>query len=457
MTYGRVVLPRGHSMFETLMLAIGAATAGSIFVSMVLSKPWVGLVPVSVIIAASWEVPIWPPIFSALGFSISFPDLVCAALGVAGALMHRPPGPQSLPNRRVVGGLAVGVLVAALAFSAIRGVYEHSLTASLNEMRPWGYILLISFWAVRVLSSDSRAKSWFLNWILLTAAAVVLVGSFHALTLGLGGASTAVRSGTGELLEAGRPVSSGQAMVVAAAALVLLWRWRERMAQWYLGLGLVCITAVVLAQHRSVWIAMAAGLGILFLSSSGAYRIRLLYTSVAVIAAAVFFLTSASGTRIYGLLTDSASDRRTYDGRVFDWLILIESNVRSGLFSIIFGASSGSGWSRLRVDGLVINYIPHNWYVASFLRIGIVGSAAMLAIAIYCLRECLSSRGGTVMAPVFVLLLVYCWAYNLQWYLAPLLALCLWELLAVDDTDRDGKPESGANPGRMPARGEAAS
>ncbi|MCK0090484.1 hypothetical protein MWU77_06755 [Rhodococcus sp. F64268] len=410
-------------MAESLIALIGALACYLLGVMVVIRWPQVGFGAIALFMATAWHIPQWPSVLNFLGLSASVPDFLCAVLATA-MLVTAVPSGSRLSSRGIK--IAVQVFLAMLVFSVVRGLWYFGFASALNEVRPWLYIVIITVWTVRTLVDHDEGQRWAQAWIIYSGVLVMFVGLINVAQFGLGSASTAVRSSSGDILEAGRPITSGQAVALAACVVVSLWTWRATKRRLYLPLSLGAAICVVVAQHRSVWVALAAALVVSLLAIEVHHRLVTIFATC--VGAVSIILLSNGGLlgQIPDLLSSSASDSRTYAGRVYDWLVLINRSVRSGPQTIIFGFPSGTGWWRYREDGLRIGYIPHNWYVATYLRVGIVGLVGMLAIAwIAIVRNWKAPLNGANLS-LIALILVYGWAYNFQWYLAPLLGVIIW-------------------------------
>lgn len=410
-------------MNEQLYLGVASAALIVPFSAAVVRWPQLGLAAISIVIAASWEVPTWPPIGTVYGLSVSLPDVLCGVLFLASIIMPRPTGSTSglAPSFKI----AFQLFVALFGLSVVRGVVANGLASALNEARPWLYILAISFWTARLLAVSPNGRRWLQNWILATGALVLMVAIINIFRYGLGGASTSVRSVQGDILEAGRPVASGQALILAACAILALFLWHGHGNALHLVLGVACGAAVVVVQHRSVWIAFACAAVVAVMSLGSGKRMTVALLGIAGLLAVSQAAHLGLLGRLPELLARSATDSATYQGRVYDWVVLVERSLESGPQALLLGMPSGSGWWRYREDGLRIGYVPHNWYVATYLRVGVLGLMSALAAATVSVAHLYARHRHAPYLSLVVLILIYGWAYNLQWYLAPLLAFAL--------------------------------
>ena len=410
-------------MFENIAILVAGVTLFYLLVEIVIRRPQVGFALLGIIAILNWHVPNWRPVASVLGVSASLPDFIAAVLAMAAALSVLTHGRKRIDrNLRI---FADGFIV-LLSVSLVSGMINVGLAAALNEFRPWFYILSVTIWTLTVLSRCDAAESWFKRWIVITACGITVVGILNVSINGFGGASTSVVSAAGTVLEAGRPITSGQAMLVGLAAVICLWMWSETQRNLYYSLALVFIMVVLFAQHRSVWFALAVALiaSIFFLRSCQLPAFA--FTSAAVVLLALASFSLFGDTKFAVTLLQSADDSRTYEGRVFDWVILIRDSVESGIHTVLMGFPLGTGWWRFREDGLRIGYIPHNWYVATYLRTGIVGITFMFGFLLLITVRGMRCRTTLPILAMIAMLVTYCWAYNMVWYLAPALSWIVW-------------------------------
>lgn len=408
-----------------ISVLVAGATLLYLLVEVVVRTPQLGLLLVGLVAVVSWHVPVWPSVASFAGLSFAVPDFLTVVL-IASTLVYVLGRAQPKIDRNLK--LAIDGLIVLLVVSVLKGIVQVGLASSLNESRAWIYIISISAWTVVFLKSDPNAIVWLRKGVLVTAAGITMVALLNVALNGFGGASTSSVSASGVVLEAGRPISSGQAMILAIAAILCIWCW-SRLGNRSYFIGFLGFTVVVvLAQHRSVWIALAIGvvLSLLFLLKGQAAAV--VGALVLIIGTALVSLVIFSDSRIAAILFESAADSRTYDGRVYDWQILIGASFDSGLHTVLTGFPFGSGWTRYREDGLRIGYIPHNWYVATYLRAGAFGLLFMVFVGAVLIQRGWKNRFTTPALAIAAMLVAYCWSYNLQWYLAPALGWLVWSM-----------------------------
>ena len=405
-----------------VLLALLAVPIASVALWSVVRWPTVGLGAISLVILAEFDIPALPTLASFGGIGFSAADIIASLLLISAAFKRsRTIGDNRVRIAAAPYGLFYGAVV-MLVLSAARGVELHGTQAALNEFRAWAYILCIFVWCSVQFARGSFSSRAIESWLAFTAAGVVATAALRIATFGLGNASSAVRSLTGELLIAGRPITSGQAMVVATAGVLMLAKAMSGGGRLAATLSAVYLSTVIVAQHRSVWVAAFVGGMVVVIHHAGkALKAAIIVIPIAAVAFVVIIATGRFNP-LFDLLNESATDSATYDGRVFDWLTLIERNILAGYEVILMGQPFGAGWLRAREDGLLISYIPHNWYVSVGLRAGLVGLTLLVAWLVVVLLRTAQLRTSPPVVAVTLAIAVYAWAYNVNWYLAPVLA-----------------------------------
>lgn len=183
----------------------------------------------------------------------------------------------------------------------------------------------------------------------------------------------------------------------------------------------ILLAAVVVLQHRSVWVAAIAGLlASLFLSrlqKGSVVGQTILLVGIAVTMSLPMILSDKlSG--VNGQITSSAGDaieqRGTAGERVSSWKEIINNWAIAGPRSIAIGQSFGTDPSRFVRDeaGVVrkLQYTAHNMYVQTLFNNGLVGLGAFLVAALYVVRGLYrvsaSGQGGTPAQALLVLIIM---------------------------------------------------
>jgi hypothetical protein len=309
-------------------------------------------------------------------FRVSANDLlfvVLIAAGVARLLRLR----RVTPPQRLLIFLALLVVL-----SVFRGLEQFLLTSTINEARA---LLRIVAAALYFATVEPRLD------ILDRIGALLL---FTALALGLitlarwGANTVGITGGFFGDSDDLRVVPAASALIIAQGALISLPFLGDRKKGLLRFAAPILLVFVVLLQHRSVWVVTAAGVVYL------AYRDRELSKRVmtALIVGLVIFTTLlftvfAEDDEVSEQLSTSAQSTDTFEWRVNGWLALFRDSSPGDPVEWAIGKPYGSGWQRVAAStGQTIEVSPHNFYIESLLRVGIVGLTALLLAYAIALR-----------------------------------------------------------------------
>jgi hypothetical protein len=356
---------------------------------------------------------------SILGISVGPADVLSVLLLGAAAATPRAPERRHLPQTVAFCGVAI---VAIFTLSLLRGALVHGLPAAINEARPFIYMLSSGIWFWRSFSTAERALRAIRLLSLALAISLPPLAAYRIATNGFGGTTRVTFNEVGELVET-RALNSGQSMALLLAVLVVLSTARVGSSKTNVAVALIGLGTIAGAQNRSTWVAGLAGLALLFVLLHPIKRAQLVVGGWA-IALLGTTLTAFSSllNPVFDAFAASSSDTRTYDGRVEGWLALLAQARDAGLGTQLLGFSFGQGWIRVQ-QGRLVEYSPHNWYLSIALRLGFIGLILVLVAFAALLHRCTSesvASGG--IAPILIAVIVYCWAYSLDWYLTPYVA-----------------------------------
>ncbi len=306
-------------------------------------------------------------------------DIVAASLlllGGIGAFKGRLPKPVALP---------LSLLVVLVLVHALRGVQAYGLQPAINSSREWIYFVAAALFA------SSVAIPWDDRFLALIA----LGGGVVAAVAFAGMVSEGVRSAGQYVLVRGSPVDAR--FVTAAGGLLALQgviasigarRLSPRLRLAAVALG---GTAVVLLQHRTVWVAGAVSLLIVYWGWSSRTLVRSREASYAVTGSAflltpILLLLASRSHVARGSVAEALASHSTFQWRTQSWTDLIQQH--SSFHDLALGVPAATSWERI-VGSQATALAPHNVYVESLLRFGIAGPAclAMLVIGIaICVR-----------------------------------------------------------------------
>ena len=295
--------------------------------------------------------------------------------------------------------IAIGLLI---AWSIMRGAGPFGIPTAVNEARASlrfiGVALYFATVEPRRELLDRIGRLWLFAAVALSALAVIRWGALAAgVTQGM------LASATGNV----RVLASSETLVIAIGAFLAFPMLADRRRNLTRFLGPAMLVVVVLLQHRSVWVVAAVGTVYLL------YRHRTLAKHVltalvagvavlAVLVSTVFYDEEGAASE---QLAQSAQSTGTWEWRVAGWAALLRDSGPEGPEEFLTGRPFGAGFQRqLGPLGGTVDVSPHNYYVGAFLRVGVLGLAAVFWLYVIALRGThLAARqghlDGTVLSP----------------------------------------------------------
>jgi hypothetical protein len=259
-------------------------------------------------------------------------------------------------------------------------------------------------------------------WLALTIPMVVLIALRWVQNLGsvnLGvpvevfGADAALRVVNGPY---------GFFLATSVMLTVPFWQQRDQLSRKLTWIGGLLLVVAVLLNRRTVWVTLLVGVVVVLLRSRKlGHRAMLMVIAAAVVAVAVFVALPVSGPETAGGTQpniNSPLTTGTFEWRTEGWSTLLAGWSGSPLNWII-GEPFGSGFARDISGHLVASTTdPHNFYIMTLLRTGVIGMLALVILAA-CLLRALWRQGSdpstSLLAPgIFPALLVT----QLVWFLA---------------------------------------
>lgn len=295
-------------------------------------------------------------------------DLLFALLVGAGILRLLRHDSFTLADRAIV------MLILLIGWSALRGIPASGLEPALRETRIFLYYFggILYFTTMRPTAEERERIVRVWVWAAIAFAGIV-VFRWAALAVGLPQEGIFVRD-----REPGVRVIDAQNTLVIAQAMMLLApgllrKEATRLHRW-VALGFVPI--LVGLQHRTIWVvlllgAMAAGLRYPRLARKYvAATAAICLTGIVVLIA---LSGNGAGTEEQVAVQQNPLDEGSIMWRLDGWRGLLEPEATSaGTFSV--GAPMGGGYAReLQTSGVVRDTSPHNFYIQTYLRLGIIG------------------------------------------------------------------------------------
>jgi hypothetical protein len=396
------------------------------FIALTRRKPQVFLVILGVITLIAWEFPALGAIASPGGYSIYILDLLSIAFVVIALLDIR----QLHANIRSTSWLWI-ILALLFLTATVNGVSTFGANSAVNEARGFTTLISAMIWALSLNWRSLKLGRLIGTYVPMLGWSLTIAAVYHGMRYGIGGASDFVDANG--LDQTGRILVSGQAMVVGLCAMVCLHLWLEKKRRMHLWSSIVFAAIVLISQHRSVWVAIASAW--LAYSLFGQRNRRSAAAVIAMVAAWGVSVVLASGMAD-GMITqirDSSENTATYDARTSSWQYLISKAIDKGPETLLLGAPFGSGFDRIEPNGLFVTFQPHNIYVSVFLRLGLIGLGAYIALLLYFLFKNLKTRNMVAVA-LQIAVVVYGWAYGPTWYFFVFIAIFMVEPVAYFGT-----------------------
>lgn len=401
-------------MFFQVLLLLGSL---GIFVSLAaVSSEVAALMVLGLVIWQAAEAGPLPGLFSVGPLLVHPADLVSVSLAITAAMRFIRAEPRSRPTAPALAGL---LLTALLAVSFLRGVMDFGAQPAGVGLRPYAYLISTAAYfggtPLRARGAPLLAGLWGVASLALIAIAVT---RWTAL---LGGGSIPLSWQAQGLF---RVLDGAQTLFLAQTLVVTLYVSARMPGRWPVrALTYATATAVMTMQQRTVWVASAVTLvGVLLLEARlrrtvitalgagllGTVFILLLFTIVppspgstpkTASTPSTSIATGAQGTTKLGAehFLAQASNPGTFRWRVLGWLALVRDQTRDPL-AVVVGRPFGSGFERTFVangKSITVSVGPHNAYLRTFLRVGVLGLGCALLFYGLLLRNLLRRRSQT--------------------------------------------------------------
>jgi O-antigen ligase len=140
---------------------------------------------------------------------------------------------------------------------------------------------------------------------------------------------------------------------------------------------------IAVLQHRTVWVVAAVYLGLTALRKGAYRRHAIVSLGLMVLLGSVIGLGLLGENLRDSMLTSVEepfrSNASTIAWRVEGWRMLLGGQDRLNVLDFIVGAPLGTRFLRL-VFGSWVDVTPHNYYLQTYLRVGLVGLASLLVM-----------------------------------------------------------------------------
>lgn len=285
-----------------------------------------------------------------------------------------------LPLLLITGFFAV-VLINFLA-----GIREFGLQTSANEFRSYLYYMSVMFYGATIRFTEKDWISFRKLWLFVTYGLFVIAGVGYM---------------DGDLSRAGRPLNSEATLFTLQAGIMLLFVFgnSRQLSIFHYPILIGFLPLILLLQHRSVWVVSLLSLAMAFILLPKIRKSMLQLTAISIVLGVVVLFSLFSEEVIeaiqvsYKEATTMASGKgtSTFMWRVSGWKQFLGGDQLDSFRELILGNPFGTGWSREMVtsSGAVaeINVQPHNFYIQTLLRSGLIGLFLLVWLHIHLLRR----------------------------------------------------------------------
>lgn len=427
-------------------LAAGAVLVGAA-AWLVQARTILGVGALFVVLAGSTDLrlPIVTVAVDLAGIQLTPLDLVCVAL--FGAAVARTLA--DLRAQRSRAGLVL-LLVLLLAVNCFRGVANYSVEAVAIEARPWFYLLACILFAMTGPAIPParwrRTLGVYCGW-LIAATAVGWAAT------GIASVSTRVQL-DGTVVDP-RPVTAPGALVLLVGLVLVLVPGSVRPAR-RPPIAVTLSLALVLLQHRTVWVAGLAALLLVAVSRVRAggrplASVVLGAGSMAVVVLVGLLTGAVQRSAVASSAGNAVSSGNSFAWRVSGWHELLRGHLEPP--RLLLGDPFGAGYQRV-IDGQQVAFSPHSQYVEILLRLGAVGLACWLLLVLAAWRA--AGRAGAALGvdPVAIrALLAVFLIYGIAYRWDPFVGIVLGSLVAAGLPSPQQAAPAAAHPARRRAGG----
>jgi hypothetical protein len=307
--------------------------------------------------------------------------------------------------------ILLGLLLLA---SLIRGIPSYGIQPSVNDSRQYIFFVGAALYMATFPPSaglyDRIGKLWLMTAVLMMLLACVRwLQVFAGINLGVPAEQNGVQIAI-------RVLNGPYAFFLVGPFILTVPFWlRRRGPRWIRWFGALVGIFLIVLDRRTVWSAVLVGVAVLVLRGRRLGRRAVALVVAGSILTAVLFASDAL------VRSDSQpgtiSSTGTVTWRIEGWLNLGDSWLKSPV-NWIAGEPFGSGFART-VEGTEVAVDPHNLYVETMLRAGLVGLVALIALTVgllVVLWRRIPVRGGVGLFDPSVIPALL--ATQIIWYLA---------------------------------------
>lgn len=316
--------------------------------------------------------------YVSLGLQLYLNDVISLIL-VSAILLGWLSRPLPFKQGALLVWLALGAVIMT-SFGLGLGSYGK---AAGTEVREYFYYWAAGLYCCTANFDEAQIRR-IARWLVWGAYGLIGIALYRWIGVALGFVPASLLKDVGVTSDF-RVLPSSAAFCLCAAGLLQTMAWLRRTGSRWSGWHAVIFTAFVLIlQHRSVWVAHGVAVLYLFAQERRHLPSRFplllgasLFAGMALSIAAMFGVLDGLFDALRESATSVTKSQSSVTDRVFGWESLVADWSNSSIGTLLLGYPFGHGWRRV-IDGRIIEFSPHNFYVDLLLRVGVVGLALML-------------------------------------------------------------------------------
>lgn len=302
-----------------------------------------------------------------------FAIVMCAALWVVGR--------NSPDQRRLLARVPPWLVAAGLmtGLALLRGGLEFSPEASIGQARSY-----VSFLVLVLVGADAARSERLQAAVVWVGVLLATYTIFQAVSGGV--ASAHDLTWVGDMAYTRRALPAAQALLVLQVLGLMLLIPSARLSRLTRAVGVaLCGGAVLVLQHRSVWLAALVGAVVVMARvRSPRRRLKMLALPAGGVVIVALFLAGPTSSLRDQLSSSVDGVTDTSGGTLGDrregWEVLLEGEFsRASVVDKLVGSPWGTSYDRV-VSGRAVSYSPHSQYITLAIRTGLAGLLAWLLL-----------------------------------------------------------------------------
>lgn len=379
-----------------IVLATGAVVAAAAlfaFSFTLFQRPETGIIAlIGIFVLTAW---LGPKGILLGGIFVAPYDLLCVLFAIIAVIRWT----QQRPVPAQIAWALAGMLI---FLSTLRGLNYFDVGTVGNELR---HTEIFYFWScASYFSSFSRHPDMQERSIRILVWGAVAIAILVFLRWGLEMSGHQITRRLGEVGSSPfRVIPANEAMFLVSVMIVMLQHaLSNETSKWFWTFLVVLTFQVVLLQHRSVWLAAAAGVLVLAMLDWRGIKKLTPYLPLLIVPAVLGLAALIAQGALDGIMTSltySTQNVATLSWRQEGWSDLLAQWVNAGGFEKLFGQPFGTGFRRhLHSLGTDVAYSPHNSYLTFLFRLGAFGLAAIIVTYVLCFKNMFKIRRGDGMS-----------------------------------------------------------